>query len=457
MYSFLANNRIAESLLLVVTLSAFSILLVHFFAEHAPILLLVFAIALLLVLFGSRIEGFFILLYISLSATFLENDAGIQPIELPFYFLSVAFGFYTLLEILRGNIPLDTFFDKMILLTLLLIAYALVIGILNGASPYQAFGEITYLFGFLVYFPVRKHLKNPLFQKVLITVLILIVVFVLIRNLINYRQILLQAVMAWETEKARVTANEFVLMFGALFFMAYASITPSLRKQLACTVAFFLVLGGLILTQSRGYWLAFFLGTLTLLFVIDWKGKFRITITFFLTVVPAIILLQLFFTDQLSLIVNGLANRVNSIFSGKMDWSLYERVLESKNVLEKMYSNPIAGYGLGATYTKKYLFYDTFVETSYVHNGYLATWLKFGLPGVIVIYSMWVGLITKGVKLYRTGENVINKVIPITIVSTVTGALLVNNTSPQILNFESVLFLTIFAAYISHVQMSKNE
>lgn len=59
------------------------------------------------------------------------------------------------------------------------------------------------------------------------------------------------------------------------------------------------------------------------------------------------------------------------------------------------------GYGLGVEFTKKILFYDYFIPTSYVHLGYLATWYKFGIFGLLLNLYIWIYTLIKSAQLYK--------------------------------------------------------
>lgn len=415
------------------------------------------AVSLFIIYCITRIKGGLVLAYILLCITFLENDPGIQPIELPFYVCSSILILYNIIEILRGDILITTFIDKLYLAIILLVPFGIVLGILNGSSLYLAFGETTYLLGLFVYFPLRKNLNSQSFKRALYIIIIIIIAYVLIRNFLNYRQIIIQAVATWQTEKARVPSNEFVIMFGALLFMGAALITKIRIHQLIFTLVFMALLGGLILTQSRGYWLAFFLGTLTIFFVADIKSKTRMAYTFLLLASFSILLAQFFFYDQFSLILKGLAARFDSIGSGKLDVSLFERFLESKAVLKEIFHQPLSGYGMGVTYTKQFVFYNYYAETSYIHNGYLGTWFKFGLFGLIIFPVLWVSLIIKSTQIFRSTNCKITKVAMLSIAGTISGVILVNNTSPQVFNFTSCFFITVFSAIISTINDERND
>ncbi|WP_428235434.1 O-antigen ligase family protein [Gracilimonas sp.] len=450
MTSSLNIKRYTEYSLLVSILCTIFALIIFKTEELSPVLLLFVAITPLIIYLGSQKKGAFLILYLLLCITFLENNEGIEPIEIPFYFASCLLVGYAGLKIITGNIIIETTLDRLFLFLSVLIPFAVLYGIVNGSSPYTAMGEATNYFGVYLYFPVREHIKHKAFRKVVFWVLLVFMAFVAIRNLYFYREILIQATLPWQAENARVAANEFILLFGCCLSVSFAAITKHPVKQIIFTGLFVITLGMLILTQSRGYWIAFFMGLLLIFAVIHKRGKIKITYTAIILLTTVVTIASIYFSGLFSTVMEGLANRFQSLASGKLDISLLERYLESKTVLNLISFNPIAGYGFGYTYTKKILFFDHFIETSYVHNGYLAAWFKFGIMGLLTILSIWILNIKYGIQVYRKSPTLSHKAVAITIAGTVFGLLFVNNTSPQVLTFESLLIVVLGSTFLSN-------
>lgn len=416
---------------------------------YTPIFILGLGIIPLLVYFGNKLDGATILLFMLLALPVLEDSEGITPIELPFFAFSVLMALYVVTEVISGKIHLQHTLDKVFLFLLILLPYAVVLGVLNGAAAYSAFAETTYFFGILLYFPARKHLSKENFKWALGAIIVLFIGYVLIRNFYYYREIIAQAVLPWQAEKARVAANEFIILLGCCLTLSAAAVVKNRFKQLLFTGLFIALLAGLVLTQSRGYWLAFFFGAISIFLVINSAGKKRIVLTGLVLISGAFLIATVFLSDMLDLVLKGLALRFQSLGTGELDISLRDRLYESMTVFELSLKNPVTGYGFGYNFTRHALFSKIFIQTSYVHNGYLAAWFKFGLPGLITIITLWVMNIRYSIKLYKQSDNTWHKVVALTIIGTIIGVMLVNNTSPQVLLFEQWLFVTLFSAYLS--------
>lgn len=449
MNAYLNHSKNLEFLFLIIGLSIFFGILVFKFIDLSPFILISISLSLLVAYLATYVKGSFYLFYLLLGITFLDNKEGINLVEIPFYVFSAILALVIFLKFINGDLIIDTFLDKLFLFLTALIPYGIMVGLLFGNPVLTIFGESASLFGLLLYFPLRQHLRSKQFQSYVIAITIIILVFVLIRNVLNYREIIAAAVLPWEATNARIATNELILLIGTVLTFCLVITTKKFLIQIIYLFLFSAFVGGLVLTQSRGYWLAFILGAVIIFLTIDRKSKIKVLIYLFSLLGLVSIIISLYFSDLFMFVLNALLARFESIGSGKLDISLYERFLESQTVLSLILDNPISGYGFGHFYTKKILFYANFIETSYVHNGYLAVWFKFGILGLLAFLTLWFSTIMYSIRFYKISASQFEKAILLTIIGTVCGILLVNNTSNQVEIFESVLFLTLFAAFLS--------
>ncbi|WP_018127407.1 O-antigen ligase family protein [Balneola vulgaris] len=412
--------------------------------------LIILAISTAIMVFGlsASKKQMFVLAYLLSCILFLENSAGIEPIEIPFLVLSSLLAAFVAFKFITGNLPLHTFQDTLFLVLHLLLPFAIILGMINGANTYTAVGEITFYSGVLIYFPLRELLNKASFQKLMAGLLLLTIGFVLIRNFIDYRQIIIQAFMPWQAENARVALNELIIMIGVLLFFTSTISYSKLSMKALSFLAFCISLMGLILTQSRGYWIATLFGLGIIFLLVNKSQKRQILLIGGTSLITGVLLLNLFFSDLLEIVVNSLIERFSSITSTQLDISLRERVLETKKVWELISANPIVGYGFGVTYPRRFLMEGFTTSYSYVHNGYLAVWYKLGLLGLLFFISTWALTIRNYVQgLKAKAIQTTNAIIPITFIAALCGMVLVNITSPQTLSFDGVLITTIAAAY----------
>jgi len=457
-YAQISSKKILEPAALVVGLSLVLYAVISLSGKTVIPVLLVLSAGILVTAFLLKKPAYFILGYFLLLPLTLENPEGISPGESVFLFYTILVAiFYLFLPIITGRLKLETTLDKLFLLFTLMLPYASALGLLNGANIYPAIGELTYYAGVFIYFALRYYLDKESFQRGLLYVFTLVLLFVIVRNAYNYQEIILQAYVPWQVEKARVASNEVLILFFTTLCTAAFVYAKTIKLNLIAI--FFLGCGflSLILTQSRGYWLAFIVSFSIIFLFVSAEKKGKMLVYFTAILVSILVIAKIYFSDFFDLIFNALIARFESIAtSTQVDVSLLERFEESAAVFSKISANPVLGYGLGTEYVK-FIFFERFhLSTSYVHNGYLAAWYKFGLPGLLLLLGIYVSIIRNSYRIFKQREETVHKIIALTILATIGGMLLVNNTSPQFLAFDSILLLTMMAAYCSQFRPAIN-
>lgn len=299
------------------------------------------------------------------------------------YYLSfLAYWFFTR-AILNGETICRRREERVLLLFLILATATVPLSFVFGAIPSFVMGEWLSLTMLGFYWPIREAIeKHPKGLRVVLGCVIFVGLYVLARNLLEYRSDLANAEALWQIAASRAIANESLLMIPALFSVALFLRTKSWQGR-----AFFLatVLGlfaGLILTQSRAYWVAFFFGAgITFLFV-PVKDKVRMLTVGILSAAGIFTLAYVVLGEYLLLVLSGLLDRFLTLETAvTKDISLINRFLEAQGVWEHIKVNPILGYGMGVPYRFFNITYLYSEEKTFVHNGYVALWFKFGIWG----------------------------------------------------------------------------
>ena len=175
------------------------------------------------------------------------------------------------------------------------------------------------------------------------------------------------------------------------------------RHQIITLGAFILFFSGLILTQSRGYWLAFLLGAGFMFLFLDGNHKKRLILVTLGGSASLALLAFIFLQDIFLLVTSGLAERLLSLQTATTaDISLVNRFRETATVWEHIRVNPILGYGMGVGYD----FFDItngVTETdAFVHNGYVSLWFKYGIIGLGLVLFFWFRSILNGVRAFKS-------------------------------------------------------
>lgn len=293
--------------------------------------------------------------------------------------------------------------EKALWLFLILVSLSLPLTYLFGGTFKMWLGEwLSYsLLGF--YFPVKETIekdKNGL--KVIVGVVLVIGLIILARNGLQYMRALSDARQAWQVIKGRAVTNEGLLMVPAFFAFAMYLKSTVFRQKVFFGGLFSSFLGGLIVTQSRGYWVAFLFGMFVVFWLVPRSEKRRILLTSSITVVVVSIAALLILGDYFTLVISGLLDRFLSLGTATTkDISLVNRFLETGAVWEHIQTNPILGHGMGVSYRFFDITYEMSDAKSFIHNGYIALWYKLGIWGPILILSFLVACVRKGIVVCR--------------------------------------------------------
>lgn len=451
MFTKTSRYKLLEPAILIAGLSISIIAIIILAGKDIMLVLLAFSAGSIAFSFCFRQPFYFVLGYFLVLPLYLENPEGVTTGQAIFLAYTILLAFFFLyLPIISGRLKLETTLDKLFLLFTLMLPFASVLGLLNGASAYAAFGEITYYAGVFVYFAFRYYMDNALFQKSLIFLIFLILSYVLARNAYYYQEIIMQAYLPWQVEKARVASNEvLILFFSTLCTVAFVYLND-FKYKIAALLFLGIAVASLVLTQSRGYWLAYAIAFFLTFLLVKRRKKIQMALYFSAILILVIGIAKIYFSTYFDLIITALILRFESIAtSTQADISVLERIDESTTVLSKIFMNPIAGYGLGTEYIKFIYFERIHISTSYIHNGYLAAWFKFGLFGLLLILGICISIFRSAYKIFRENNKIVHKILSLTIIATLAGMMFVNNTSPQFLAFDSFLLLTIMAVYCS--------
>ncbi len=324
----------------------------------------------------------------------------------------VAYGLYSLtylahwffVRIFLYEAPfLKTAVDKAMFGLLILVTCYIPIAILFGGSGYGIFAEWSAFVLLAFYFPIKDTIASHRHGATIVLAAIgFIGAFVASRNFINYREMLLNATQIWQVARGRISTNDNLLMISSMYGLVLLVFANRSAHKMIALGAFVLFFSGLILTQSRGYWVAFLLGATFMFIIADRRIKRRIIIWGTGGGVALALFAMIFLQEYIALIFSGLLERLVSLrTASSADISLVNRFRETATVWDHIVKNPIMGYGMGVSYD----FFDItngVTETdAFIHNGYISLWYKYGLLGLVLVLFIWLSSIWLGVKAYR--------------------------------------------------------
>ena len=306
---------------------------------------------------------------------------------------------------LARNRPLTgRFEDRGLLLFLVLITLSIPLSILQKADPGLILGEWLSYSLLLFYWPVRERInEDPRALKWILHALLLVGLFVMARNLLEYRSDIANAEYAWQVAKSRAATNESLLMVSSFVALSYSVRAAKWVPRLGYLGLFLGLYGALILTQSRAYWVASVIGLGFMLLFLPPRERKRMLISGVVSVVVFTSLSIILLGDLISLVAMGFYYRLRSLATAtSADPSLVNRFLESKGAIEWIKHNPVVGHGMGVPYRFYNITYQYSEVKSFIHNGYVALLFKFGLWGFGLMLSTLGVMIWRGWQVLRS-------------------------------------------------------
>ena len=338
-----------------------------------------------------------------------DNTEGFQLVEILYaIYLYSMLGVWFLQHRLVRRQPLVTSkADWALTVFLGLIPFTLILTKVFNGDFRVAASELISMSMLLIYYPVKHtvvhHKNGP--QLLLVTVITLGATVALV-NLFKYTGDLVAASTALHIAGSRVVVNDCLLLTGALSSLTLLVHSQRLLSILIYVCTFALSFAGLIVTQTRGYWLAFLLGFCFLIYLISAKQRAR---TLIASVVAGSIIFGLAYIligPLLFVAIGGILERFATIGTAlTKDLSLVNRFRESWAVLQHIALNPILGYGPGVLYVFWDIVHQTTHIDSFVHNGYIGLWYKYGIWGLGLVLFFWVSAIRNGIGALRQKQN----------------------------------------------------
>jgi O-antigen ligase len=343
-----------------------------------------------------------------------DYEPGIQAREVLYglYYLGFLAHFFVTRIVLRGERLFSRPEEKALILFILGVTASIGLTILWDGDMKEVLSQWTALVLLLLYFPVKeaftRHRRAPV---VLLLVIGWIGVFAAVRNLLVYQAILSEASQMWQVARNRVITNDGLLMVSALTMLVALLFTERRMARLAMLGVFLVVFAGLILTQSRGFWVGFLFGSLVLLVALEHRHRIRLITFVTVTAAVAVLVGFAFFRDYMLLIIGGLGARFGTLQTAVTeDVSLVNRFIESGAVLEKIFRNPITGYGMGVPFRMYDMTFTATREDTFIHNGYISIWYRFGIWGLGCLLVVYGATMLRAARVVRGRIDVLSRV-----------------------------------------------
>ena len=298
---------------------------------------------------------------------------------------------------LAGRPPWRTLFDvAAVAYGTVGLVFAAAVGQLFGADAYDFRADLLATLPFLFYLPVKDACVR--YERGALTIGAVLVAFGLASTALNlylFRAAVTSADAWYQVADARFNVGETSITAGLMVSLAGAAVTRRRGLALALAASAVALLGGLLITKSRGFWISAAFGIAAMVVVAPRSERRRIVGYGLVGLAGLVVVGSLLFRDQLALIAIGAFNRLVSIGTAGSSVSLLNRFAESEAVWAKIRANPVLGYGWGVQFTHYSIISEGTRHWAFMHNGYLNLWYKTGLWGLALMMAVWTGAMAR--------------------------------------------------------------
>ncbi|MBI4551830.1 MAG: O-antigen ligase family protein [Candidatus Latescibacteria bacterium] len=336
-----------------------------------------------------------------------------------------------------------TWIDRVLIWFLLIGVLSIVPAVLYGNALLKWFREFIPFLMFVPYLVVVTTVRRTRQVRWLCLSFVLLGLIMGVLNLIEYRTNVVNARYVWELLAGRRALNEplfFTSLTILMTLVAFEGFRGWRTVGYFTLILFFIV--ALAVTFSRGYWVATGVALLVAFPQIPARRR-RAAIGYLVGLTLAGLGLALLLAGPIVVeIASVVAERFGSITGATLDISIKQRLAESTAVLRLIAANPVVGYGLGFLFSF-YSLIPAELPTFYVHNVYLYIWLKLGVFGLATFLVFYLSVLVHGYRAYRSLDHPFLKPLVLGIVSVMIAMLPLSLSSPQFIQKDSILFLSL--------------
>jgi len=277
---------------------------------------------------------------------------------------------------------------RAILLFLGVCLASLVTTVVFGWSPLWWFRDFVAFSYMLLFFPIAATLTTRRASIAIAAALLAVVLFHGILSIVWYAQAIATTKAAWQLEWQRAPLHEVFAMTAVVGGLALFLAARTVRAAAASVLLSLPGLAALVVSQTRGYWLATALAGLVVVALS--RGR-RLRVVWFAGIVLALVLAAGFAAlgGKFVGVITSTAGRFSTITSPLRAVSVQERVAETDAVLSLIPGSPVVGHGLGAEVSYMSPIVHRVLTRTYLHNAYLYILYKVGLVGLAVFAAFY--------------------------------------------------------------------
>ncbi|MCS7177106.1 MAG: O-antigen ligase family protein [Candidatus Kapabacteria bacterium] len=341
---------------------------------------------------------------LSLAPLTLLQGPTVQPEEvvLVLWLLAGVVGWIGWHVLIQRRQLVEHWGDKLLLLFLGLSTLNLPIALLNDVPIEEWLRRWLPMWLLLYYFPVRYYIRTPRQLLVLLAALLIAGLVVALFSLQRYRAGAMLAEYAYQLrgKYARTQAEHF-LAFAILGCIVGAAFLRSLLWRVLLLVCAIVMGAAVVVTFSRTAWMSVAIGLLAAWLWLSWRQRLRAVIAGGALIGISIAVVAVAFPALSSVLLRLAEQRFLSIGQGQRDLAIRGRLEQLGRALEEVVRFPLGGQGIG----KAFPYYEPAVfrhiHYEYIHNGYVATAYRYGVPMALLLIAALVGHLWYGIRQLR--------------------------------------------------------
>ena len=326
------------------------------------------------------------------------------------------------------------------------LAGGVILGVVFGADPTMLLGETRSFVMLTLYFPIREAVRSePKGALTVVGCLMGIGVAVALWNAYTLWTAFHSASELWQIIDVRTAYGESTLAVSFLLSMGLLASVRDRWAQAGVAAVVAVLFVGLLLTKSRGYWVATAAGGVVMAALLPHAERIRVTKLGASVVAGAGVSGAVFFGKYLQLLVAGIAKRLLTLGGATTsDISLVNRFYESAAAWARIKENPVAGYGFGVPFSRFDLIHKKTMDWSFIHNGYVGMWYKLGLWGLLLMAAAWLSCLGLSVLAARaSGLRASDRIFAASCAGALVTLAIAANTSNPFLLADQALIVTL--------------
>lgn len=330
--------------------------------------------------------------------------------------------------------------------------------LLHGGDLLQYAKEYGVLIDLLFFFPLRKVTRTPRDVRILLMLFVGVALVNGAISFLTYKERLAQAVFQWQLTASRSNLNESTSQ--ALFVLA-ATIFAYAKRWWMKVAALALAAAGLVfllVSFSRSPIVAAVLALMIMVSMSPWRNGRRVLSALLLALVVGAGTAFIMFPELATSVGQSLVQRVVSVAETGSDRSFKARLVESSAILNRYVAySPAIGAGFGVPYRFLDPLTNTTISGVFVHNGYIWSLFKFGVPLALLFYVMMAYPLARlGVYSARRSEG-FNRAMMAGATGYLICAFIVNFTSNLFTQVSTILNIVICWTMLDYVRRAAVE